>query len=69
MVHNVLFKDEDFRKSSFTGIDRWACVEVAHRDDVVAVRSTTDPVKKTVYFTRDEWAAFIAGVKGGEFDL
>lgn len=65
----VLFQDSDFRKSSFTGIDRWACVAVAHRDGVVAVRSTTDAAKKTVYFTDEEWTAFIAGVKNAEFDL
>lgn len=69
MLKATRFEDADFKKSSFTGIDRWACVEVAHRDDVVAVRSTTDPDKDTVYFTREEWSAFISGVKNNEFDL
>lgn len=63
------FEDCEFRKSSATGTDRYACVEVAQRPDVVAVRSTTDPERHTLYFTRDEWAAFIIGAKRGEFDL
>lgn len=67
-MHPVQFKDNEYRKSSFTGKDRWACVEVAMRQGVVGVRSTTDPQKVTVYYTAEEWLAFIAGVKNGEFD-
>lgn len=66
--HRVRFKDKDFKKSSYTGTDRWACVEVAHREKVVAVRNTTDPRKTTVRFTEEEWNAFLKGVKNGEFD-
>lgn len=63
------FKDHEFRKSTDSGLgDNWGCVEVAQRPDIVALRSTTDPEKHALYFTRDEWAAFIAGAKRGEFD-
>lgn len=65
----IVFADREFRKSSLTGSDRYACVEVAMREGVVAVRSTTDPSKTTVLYTNDEWSAFIGGVKKGEFDL
>ena len=68
-MKKILFADNEFRKSSLTGGDRWACVEVAMRDGVVGVRSTTDPQKTTVFYTNDEWAAFIGGVKKGEFEL
>jgi hypothetical protein len=45
------------------------CVEVAHRDGIVAVRNSQDKGKTTVSFTGDEWKAFIIGVKRGEFDF
>lgn len=62
-------EDHEFRKSTDTGIDRFACVEVARRPDVIAVRNSTDPEKHALYFTPDEWTAFISGAKRGEFDL
>jgi hypothetical protein len=34
------------------------------------VRDSKDPERRTsLVFTRDEWTAFVAGVKNGEFDL
>ena len=56
-----------WRKSrrSAQGVD---CVEVADNlDDVVAVRDSKDPGGPVLVFTRAEWAAFLAGVKDGEF--
>ncbi|MEU5878136.1 DUF397 domain-containing protein [Spirillospora sp. NPDC047279] len=45
-----------------------ACVEVAiNLPGIVALRdSKTDT---TVQFTPEEWGAFLAGVKAGEFDI
>jgi len=34
----------------------------------VAVRDGDDPAQSWLVFTPEEWAAFIAGVKNGEFD-
>jgi hypothetical protein len=34
----------------------------------VWVRQSTDPEAKVLEFTRDEWLAFLAGAKLGEFD-
>ena len=46
------------------------CVEVAHlADGDVAIRDSKDMRKAAHVFDRDEWSAFIAGVKNGEFDL
>jgi hypothetical protein len=46
------------------------CVEVAHlADGSVALRDSKDVRKAAHVFDRDEWSAFIAGVKNGEFDV
>lgn len=46
-----------------------SCVEVAFVDDAVAVRDTKDRNGGTQIYTREEWIAFVEGVKDGEFDL
>jgi hypothetical protein len=58
-----------FRKSSFSGGD--CCVEVARLDDgAIAVRhSRSAATGRVLVFTVQEWTAFVAGVKAGEFDL
>lgn len=57
-----------FRKSSFS-TDQQACVEVADAPDGSRwVRDSKDRSGPTHYFTATEWAAFVAGVKAGEFD-
>jgi hypothetical protein len=50
------------------------CVEVSAPggeggDGLVLVRDTKDRSKPAHEFTREEWVAFIKGVKAGEFDL
>jgi hypothetical protein len=55
-------------KSSYSGAN--GCVEVAHLPEGgVAVRDTKDRTKAPHCYTRDEWHAFVTGVKNGEFDL
>jgi Domain of unknown function (DUF397) len=45
------------------------CVEVAALPDgKVAVRNSRLPQGAHLYFTADEWHAFIGGVRNGEFD-
>lgn len=45
------------------------CVEVARfGDGSVAIRDSKDPGKAAHVFDREEWAAFVTGVKNGEFD-
>jgi hypothetical protein len=45
------------------------CVEVAEIGDVVAVRDSKHPTGPVLIFTPEEWQAFVAGTKGGEFEL
>ena len=58
----------DFRVSSFCS--GGGCVEVGRLPGgTVTVRDAKDPERATaLVFTQDEWAAFVAGVKNGEFD-
>ena len=46
-----------------------ASVEVAVLDVGVAVRDSRTPEGPVLFFTPDEWSAFVAGAKDGEFDL
>jgi hypothetical protein len=57
-----------WRKSSRSDNNGGACVEVADLGDCVAVRDSKNPDGPVLIFTRDEWAAFVGGAKGGEFD-
>jgi len=58
----------DFRVSSFCSFGN--CVEVGRTSDgVVLVRDTKDRAQEALAFTDEEWAAFVAGVKAGEFDF
>ncbi len=56
----------EYRISSFcSGGD---CVEVGMRNDgVVSVRDTKDRSRELT-FASEEWAEFVAGIKGGVFD-
>ena len=61
--------DEDFKKSSWSKNNPKTCVTVAMSDKGVAVRDSKDSSKSTQFYTHAEWQAFVAGVKGGEFDV
>jgi hypothetical protein len=51
----------DWRKSSYSGSNGGACVEVAgNLPGVVAVRDSKDPHGPALVFTRADWAAFLA---------
>ena len=43
------------------------CVEVAFIGDAVAMRSSDGPDGPIVIYTRQEWDAFIEGVRDGKF--
>ena len=45
------------------------CVEVAYSGGEVRVRDTKNREAALVAVSPDDWRAFIAGVKVGEFDL
>jgi hypothetical protein len=47
-----------------------ACVQVAHLPGgIVAIRDSKDTAKAAHFFDGEEWAAFVAGVKAGDFDM
>ncbi len=47
-----------------------ACVQVAHLPGgMVALRDSKDISRPAHVFDSEEWAAFVTGVKAGEFDL
>ena len=58
-----------WKKSSRSSGDG-QCVAVATLgQDAVGVRDSKDPNGPVLVFTAAEWAAFVGGVKDGEFDL
>jgi len=60
-----------WRKSTHSGNgDSGGCVEVAPlADGYVAVRHTKDRGGPVVVYNDEEWRAFTAGVRDGEFDF
>lgn len=57
----------NYRKSTFSGLQ---CVEVAPKaDGTVSLRNSRDADGPTLEYTREEWLAFLAGVRCGEFDF
>ena len=68
MPKRIRVRDRDFKKSSWSKNNPKTCVAVAITPNGVAVRNSNDPAKKTVFFTMDEWSAFVNGVKNNEFD-
>jgi hypothetical protein len=53
--------ESNWRKSSYSGDNGGACVEVASAEAVL-VRDTTDRSGPVVTFTADAWRSFISAV-------
>lgn len=59
----------DWRKSRYSSSNGGNCVEVAtNLPGIVAVRDSKDRQGPALIFTPDEWRAFLAGAREGEFD-
>ncbi len=56
-----------WHKSSYSNANG-GCVEVATADALVGVRDSKHPTGPVLVFTPQEWSAFLAGVRRGEFD-
>lgn len=67
MSNRIKVRDRDFKTSSWSKNNPKTCVAVAIKPNGVAVRNSNDPTKNTVFFTNDEWFAFVKGVKNNEF--
>jgi hypothetical protein len=59
-------KAPEWRTSSHSEGD--ACVEVADGPDGVRLRDSKDPDGPVLAFDAEDWTAFIAGVRRGDFD-
>lgn len=68
-MKRIRARDEDFKTSSWSKNNPKTCVAVAIMPNGVVVRNSNDPAKKTVFFTNDEWSAFVKGVKNNEFGV
>lgn len=57
-----------WRKSTKCDMSGPNCVEVLRVDDHISIRNSQRP-DVTIGYDRDEWRAFVEGVKAGEFDI
>jgi hypothetical protein len=55
-----------WRKATASGSGN--CVEITDAAERVWVRDSKDREGPVLEFTRNEWTAFLAGVRAGEFD-
>ena len=53
----------NWRKSSYSGDNGGACVEIASSAEVVLVRDTTDRGGPTITFSADAWRSFTTSIK------
>ena len=54
-----------WRTSSYSGGNGGTCVEVAgNLPGVIAVRDSKDPDGPVLRFSRADWSAFVAGIRG-----
>lgn len=60
-------QDADFNLPPATRPPTCFCVAVAVTPEGVAVRSSRDPAKATIFFDHKEWAVFLDGVRQGHF--
>ncbi|MEU7822105.1 DUF397 domain-containing protein [Catellatospora sp. NPDC049133] len=63
-----MFEDAAWKKSSRSDGQGANCVEIAIMTDTVGVRDSKNRRGAVLAYTADEWTAFLAGVKAGEFD-
>jgi Domain of unknown function (DUF397) len=55
--------ESNWRKSSYSGDNGGACVEIASSAETVLVRDTTDRGGPVVTFTANAWQSFTATIK------
>jgi hypothetical protein len=47
--------------------DAGNCVEVAFLNEEIMLRDSKNPAAAVLRFSKDEWTAFVAGVRAGDF--
>ena len=50
------------------GCDANSCVRVAAHDETIVIGDTKHPHGPVLSYDRAEWAAFVEGIRQGEFD-
>ena len=65
--HDDTMLQATWRRSTYCGES--SCVEVAVAGGSIGVRDSKTSDSPVLSFTREEWTAFVLGVKSGEFDL
>ena len=55
--------ESNWRKSSYSGDNGGACIEIASSAQVVLVRDTTDRGGPVATFSADAWRSFTTSVK------
>ncbi|MEV0454288.1 DUF397 domain-containing protein [Catellatospora methionotrophica] len=63
-----MFDNAVWVKSSRSDSQGGQCVEVAVTPTTIGVRDSKNPDGMVLVFTADGWAAFLSGVKAGQFD-
>lgn len=68
-VDTTDLRQADWRKSTYSA-NGSTCVEVARNvPGLVAVRDSKDPEGPKLVFAPEEWQAFAAGIRSGDFSL
>ena len=62
------FDQAEWRKSSRSDNNGGQCVEIALTTTAIGVRDSKDRDGAVLAFAAEDWAAFLTGVKAGEFD-
>lgn len=57
----------DWHKSSLCQTSE--CVEISAYNDMVLMRSSSEPESGYIYFTEEEFSGFLRAAKAGKFDL
>ncbi|WP_328917072.1 MULTISPECIES: DUF397 domain-containing protein [unclassified Streptomyces] len=54
-----------WRKSSYSGSENAACVEIAPLGDEMATRDSKNPTGPALVFSQGAWTAFVRGIATG----
>jgi predicted secreted Zn-dependent protease len=65
-INPVVSGNVDWHISSLC--DSGACVGVARSGEFIIIGNSGDPEAPVSRFSKQEWSAFVAGVKLGDFD-
>lgn len=59
----------DLARAQWRGSGPDGRIQIAFVDDLIGMRDGQNPDGPVLVFTPEEWDAFVAGAKDGEFDI